>query len=106
MSDSGDRDELKARVMAWHRAVLTWTWGSDDDLPEWAAGIKGRDATPEDCARLKREADHRLMFGTAPLDAKPRGLIDFVRDRGLVQSTLTADSFDAFMRSRSSRAGY
>lgn len=79
MSVDADSDP-KMRMVAWHSACMEWVLSAGEELPEWARGVSGREATIADARRLSREARHRTLFGTADAGTRPRGLLDFIED--------------------------
>jgi hypothetical protein len=71
-------DEKRKQMLRWHSAIMYWTLLVGEDLPEWASKIRGVDATAKDALRLNREANGRWLYGTAPPDAIPVGILDFI----------------------------
>ncbi len=68
--------DAKHRMLSWHRACMYWALRVGD-LPEWARDLSGRDASLEDAARLERETDHRMFFGTTDPGNQLLGILDF-----------------------------
>jgi len=71
--------DRKRLMLRWHKACVRWALSAGEELPEWAAGIRGGGVTAKDVERLGRESDVRLMWGKVTPDSPPiRGLLDFV----------------------------